>query len=40
MRFANLRQWWKDWNESAVSDEEIAKLPEKINQFIHQKEHK
>jgi V/A-type H+-transporting ATPase subunit A len=40
MKFDSLRQWWKDWNESAKTDEEIAKLPEKINQFLHQKEHK
>jgi len=39
-KFDNLRQWWKDWNETAKSDEEIAKLPEKINEFIHQKEYK
>jgi V/A-type H+/Na+-transporting ATPase subunit A len=39
-KFDNLRQWWKDWNENAKSDEEIAKLPEKINEFIHQKEYK
>lgn len=38
-RFDNLRQWWKDWNESAGSENEIAQLPEKINQFIQQKYH-
>lgn len=36
-KFDNLRQWWKDWNESAKSDEELAQLPEKIDQFIQQK---
>lgn len=37
-KFDNLRQWWKNWNESATADEEIAKLPARINQFIQQKE--
>lgn len=39
-KFDNLRQWWKDWNGNAKSDEELAKLPERINQFIHKKEDK
>jgi len=36
-KFDNLRIWWKDWNESAKTDEELAKLPKKIDQFIQQK---
>lgn len=40
LKFDNLRQWWKDWNENAESDEELAKLPERINQFIYQNENK
>jgi V/A-type H+-transporting ATPase subunit A len=36
-KFDDLRQWWRDWNVSAKSDEEIAQLPEKMYQFIHQK---
>jgi V/A-type H+-transporting ATPase subunit A len=36
-KFDNLRQWWKSWNESAKTDEELAKLPNKISQFIHSK---
>ncbi len=31
--FDNLRQWWKDWNTSAVSEKELAELPVKINQL-------
>jgi V/A-type H+/Na+-transporting ATPase subunit A len=36
-KFDNLRQWWKNWNENAKSDEELAKLPNKISQFIQSK---
>lgn len=36
-KFDNLRQWWKDWNESAKEDNELAQLPEKIDEFIQQK---
>jgi V/A-type H+-transporting ATPase subunit A len=36
-KFDNLRQWWKNWNENARSDEELDKLPNKISQFIHSK---
>lgn len=34
--FDNLRQWWKDWNTNAISEEELAELPEKINQLNQQ----
>ena len=34
--FDKLRQWWKDWNKNAQSEEELEALPEKINQFINQ----
>lgn len=34
-KFDNLRQWWKNWNENAKTDEELAKLPNKINSFVH-----
>lgn len=36
LAFDNLRQWWKDWNTNAISEEQLAGLPTKINQFIHQ----
>ncbi len=36
LAFDNLRQWWKDWNTNAISEEQLAELPTKINQFIHQ----
>ncbi len=38
-KFDELRQWWKDWNSNAQSEEEIAVLPEKIHQFTLQEEH-
>ena len=38
-RFDELRQWWKDWNESAQSDEEIRELIAKIEEFISQEEY-
>ncbi len=37
-RFDQLRQWWKEWNETAESEEELAQLPEKISEFIQQRE--
>lgn len=37
-KFDNLRQWWKDWNNNAREEEQIATLPGKINGFIQQKE--
>jgi len=37
-KFDDLRQWWKEWNNNAREEEEIAELPQKINQFIQQKE--
>jgi V/A-type H+-transporting ATPase subunit A len=38
-RFDELRQWWKDWNTSAQSIDEMAVLPEKVEQFILQGEY-
>ncbi len=38
-RFDELRQWWKDWNSSAQSEEEITDLPNKIEQFTLQGEY-
>lgn len=38
-KFDELRQWWKDWNSNAQNKEEIAGLPEKIEQFILQEEY-
>lgn len=35
LTFDNLRQWWKDWNTSAQSDEELTELPAKIKDFVH-----
>ena len=38
-KFDELRQWWKDWNSSAGSEEQIANLAAKIEQFISQEEY-
>ncbi|WP_319481960.1 V-type ATP synthase subunit A [uncultured Draconibacterium sp.] len=38
-KFDELRQWWKDWNTSAQSIDEMAVLPQKIEQFILQEEY-
>ncbi|WP_321288852.1 V-type ATP synthase subunit A [uncultured Sunxiuqinia sp.] len=38
-KFDGLRQWWRDWNSNATSEEQIAVLPEKIEQFILQEEY-
>jgi V/A-type H+-transporting ATPase subunit A len=38
-KFDELRQWWKDWNTSAQSIDEMAVLPEKVEQFILQGEY-
>jgi V/A-type H+-transporting ATPase subunit A len=38
-RFDELRQWWKDWNESADSEEELKELLFKIEEFIAQEEY-
>ncbi|WP_319590034.1 V-type ATP synthase subunit A [uncultured Draconibacterium sp.] len=38
-KFDELRQWWKDWNTSAESIDEMAVLPQKIEQFILQEEY-
>ncbi len=35
LAFDNLRQWWRDWNINAQNEEQVAELPNKINQFIH-----
>lgn len=37
-KFDELRQWWKDWNSAAQSPDEIAVLPQKVEQFILQEE--
>jgi V/A-type H+-transporting ATPase subunit A len=36
LTFDNLRQWWKDWNTSAASDDELADLSAKIDQLNQQ----
>jgi V/A-type H+-transporting ATPase subunit A len=36
--FDKLRQWWKDWNLSAQSEEQLAELGQKIDQFIAQED--
>jgi len=38
-KFDELRQWWKDWNTSAQSLDEMGVLPKKIEQFILQEEY-
>ncbi|MDX8339591.1 V-type ATP synthase subunit A [Draconibacterium sp. IB214405] len=38
-KFDELRQWWKDWNATAESIDEMAVLPQKIEQFILQEEY-
>lgn len=38
-KFDELRQWWKDWNSNAQTEEQIASLSEKIEQFILQEEY-
>lgn len=38
-KFDELRQWWKDWNTSAQSIDEMAVLPQKVEQFILQGEY-
>lgn len=37
-RFDQLRQWWKDWNSNAQDKEQVAGLPNKIEQFVKQEE--
>lgn len=37
-KFDELRQWWKDWNTTAQSEEEMKALPEKLEEFIAQEE--
>ncbi|WP_321373539.1 V-type ATP synthase subunit A [uncultured Draconibacterium sp.] len=38
-KFDELRQWWKDWNTSAQTIDEMSVLPEKVEQFILQGEY-
>lgn len=38
-KFDELRQWWKDWNITAQSLDEMAVLQEQIEQFILQEEY-
>nr|WP_319573323.1 V-type ATP synthase subunit A [uncultured Draconibacterium sp.] len=38
-KFDELRQWWKDWNTSAQTIDEMAVLPKKVEQFILQEEY-
>ena len=35
-KFDELRQWWKEWNSTAQSEDEIAGLPNHIEHFILQ----
>jgi len=37
-KFDELRQWWKEWNSSAQSEEQMSELGKKIDQFIEQEE--
>jgi len=37
-KFDELRQWWKEWNSTAESEEHMAELGSKIDQFIAQEE--
>lgn len=38
-KFDELRQWWREWNSSAQSLDEMAVLLPKIEQFISQEEY-
>ena len=38
-KFDELRQWWKDWNTTAQSLDEMAVLSKKVEQFILQEEY-
>jgi V/A-type H+-transporting ATPase subunit A len=38
-KFDELRQWWKDWNTTAQSLDDMAVLLPKIEQFISQEEY-
>ena len=38
-KFDELRQWWKDWNNNAQSEEDIAALSKQIEQFMLQEEY-
>ncbi|MCK3683092.1 V-type ATP synthase subunit A [Maribellus sp. YY47] len=37
-KFDELRQWWRDWNMSAETEEQIAALPSHIDQFVFEGE--
>ena len=37
-KFDELRQWWKEWNSNAESEEQMAELGNKIDRFIAQEE--
>ncbi|MCU4176078.1 V-type ATP synthase subunit A [Carboxylicivirga sp. N1Y90] len=38
-KFDELRQWWRAWNYSAISEEEINNLPLAVDKFILQEEY-
>ena len=38
-KFDEFRQWWRDWNNSAETEEQISALPGKVEQFVLQEEH-
>ena len=38
-KFDELRQWWRGWNYSAISEEEISNLPAAVDKFILQEEY-
>jgi len=38
-KFDELRQWWRDWNYSATTEEQLAQLPGTVNKFILQEEY-
>ena len=37
-KFDELRQWWKDWNNSAQKEDEITGLGQQIEKFILQED--
>jgi V/A-type H+-transporting ATPase subunit A len=38
-KFDELRQWWRDWNYSAKTEEQLAQLPNAVSKFILQEEY-
>jgi len=38
-KFDELRQWWKDWNYSATTEEQLMNLPKAVDKFILQEEY-